>query len=117
MNEFLINNWPLIFSTLFGSGSFMAYFSERKKRKIENNKNEINALKEMQIAYDTFVGDSNGKFSELRDLIEAQNEELKMLRPLKNKVEELSKELHEYKRALNEERMRNSLCINCKSKI
>lgn len=110
MKEFLLNNWETVFGFIFGTGGVLAYFNERKK-------NKIDAFSKMQEAYDGYVSDTTEKFEALRKLISDQNKELDLLRPLKFKVETLSKELHSIRLAYDSEKQKNALCKQCKNKM
>ena len=65
MRQWLLDNIPLIITTLFGSGSFLAYHTEKKKRKIEEKQLGADALTKMQEAYDKFTSDSLKRYEEL----------------------------------------------------
>ncbi|MGB0867972.1 MAG: hypothetical protein ACPGSD_00120 [Flavobacteriales bacterium] len=117
MKEFLINNWETIFGFIFGTSGVLAYLRERKK-------NKIDVFSKIQVAYDGLVSDSTERFDEFRGLIKElreeikhQNKELELLRPLKFKVETLSKELHSMRLAYESEKQKNALCKRCKNKM
>ena len=67
MKEWLMSNINIfeIITLVFGGGSFWAYVTERKKRKIEEKQLASDALKTMQDAYDRFTEDSKTKYEEL----------------------------------------------------
>ena len=65
IQQFLIDNTISIITTLFGGGSFYAYYVERNKRKIEEKQLSSDALKSMQDAYDKFTEDSLKRYEEL----------------------------------------------------
>ena len=74
--EYLTNTFsdiPSLLTTVFGGGSFIAWISERRKRRIEENQLGASALESMQNAYDKFTKDSlerytvlESEFTELR---------------------------------------------------
>lgn len=76
MKQWLLDNIPLIITTLFGSGSFLAYHTEKKKRRIEEKQLDADALKTMQDAYDKFTEDSLKRYSELSEEVEKLKEKL-----------------------------------------
>ena len=65
IQQFLIDNTISIITTLFGGGSFYAYYIERNKRRIEEKQLSSDALKSMQDAYDKFTEDSLKHYEEL----------------------------------------------------
>ena len=65
IQQFLIDNTISIITTLFGGGSFYAYYVERNKRKIEEKQLSSDALKSMQDAYDKFTEDSLKRYEDL----------------------------------------------------
>ena len=65
IQQFLADNILSIITTLFGGGSFYAYYVERNKRKIEEKQLSSDALKSMQDAYDKFTEDSLKRYEEL----------------------------------------------------
>lgn len=67
MKQILIDNLALIITTILGSGSAYGWFTERKKRGIEEKQIGADALKTMQDAYDRFTQDSSKKYDELKD--------------------------------------------------
>lgn len=114
----IIENFALIISMLFGSGSFIAYYFERNKRGIEEKQLASDALKTMQDAYDKFTEDALGKYHDLsKEITELKekliavtlhlNEEQKkynMLRGsyerLKQSYDVLKRNFEEYKKSL-----------------
>ncbi len=72
---------------LFGAGGLLAYFQERKKRKVELSHQEAGALQSMQLAYDTFVNNS-------MDIIKRLEKEVDTLN---TKIEEQKKAFEDYK--------------------
>ena len=65
VKQFLMDNLISIITTLFGGGSFYAYYVEREKRRIEQKQLDADALKTMQDAYDKFTADSLKHYEEL----------------------------------------------------
>ena len=65
IQQLLADNILSIITTLFGGGSFYAYYVERNKRKIEEKQLSSDALKSMQDAYDKFTEDSLKRYEEL----------------------------------------------------
>ena len=65
VKQFLMDNFVSILTTLFGGGSFYAYYTEKNKRKIEEKQLSSDALKSMQDAYDKFTEDSLKRYEEL----------------------------------------------------
>ena len=76
IQQFLVDNILSIITTLFGGGSFYAYYVERNKRKIEEKQLSSDALKSMQDAYDKFTEDSLKRYSELSGEVEKLKEKL-----------------------------------------
>ena len=87
IQQLLTDNIISIITTLFGGGSFYAYYIEKGKRKIENKQLGADALKTMQDAYDKFTEDS-----------------LKRYEDLSSEVQELKKNLNDVTTQLNTER-------------
>lgn len=67
MNQFLLENALSILTSLFGAGGVWAYYSERKKRKIEEKTLSADALQKMQEAYDRFTQDQKKRYTDLSD--------------------------------------------------
>lgn len=65
LQQILTDNLIPIITTLFGGGSFYAYYVEKNKRKIEEKQLSSDALKSMQDAYDKFTEDSLKRYEEL----------------------------------------------------
>ena len=76
IQQFLADNILSIITTLFGGGSFYAYYVERNKRRIEEKQLSSDALKSMQDAYDKFTEDSLKRYSELSEEVEKLKEKL-----------------------------------------
>ena len=76
LQQILTDNLISIITTLFGGGSFYAYYVERNKRKIEEKQLSSDALKSMQDAYDKFTEDSLKRYSELSEEVEKLKEKL-----------------------------------------
>ena len=76
IQQLLTDNILSIITTLFGGGSFYAYYIERNKRKIEEKQLSSDALKSMQDAYDKFTEDSLKRYSELSGEVEKLKEKL-----------------------------------------
>lgn len=110
MKSFITENYDKIIGYLFGGGGILAFFSSRRKSKLD-------AFQQMQKGYKDFIEDSNKRFDDLQKLVEDQNKELELLRPLKSQVETLSKELHSMRLAYESEKQKNALCKRCKNKM
>ena len=65
IQQLLTDNIVSIITTLFGGGSFYAYYIEKNKRKIEEKQLSSDALKSMQDAYDKFTEDSLKRYEDL----------------------------------------------------
>ena len=76
IQQLLADNILSIITTLFGGGSFYAYYIEKNKRKIEEKQLSSDALKSMQDAYDKFTEDSLKRYSELSEEVEKLKEKL-----------------------------------------
>ena len=76
IQQLLTDNIVSIITTLFGGGSFYAYYVEKGKRKIEEKQLSSDALKSMQDAYDKFTEDSLKRYSELSEEVEKLKEKL-----------------------------------------
>ena len=76
IQQLLADNILSIITTLFGGGSFYAYYVERNKRRIEEKQLSSDALKSMQDAYDKFTEDSLKRYSELSGEVEKLKEKL-----------------------------------------
>lgn len=76
LQQILIDNIISIITTIFGGGSFYAYYIEKNKRKIEQKQLGADALKSMQDAYDKFTEDSLKRYSELSEEVEKLKEKL-----------------------------------------
>ena len=76
IQQLLTDNVISIITTLFGGGSFYAYYVERNKRRIEEKQLSSDALKSMQDAYDKFTEDSLKRYSELSEEVEKLKEKL-----------------------------------------
>ena len=70
VKQFLMDNLISITTTLFGGGSFYAYYIEKGKRKIEEKQLSSDALKSMQDAYDKFTEDSLKRYEDLSTQVE-----------------------------------------------
>ena len=90
VKQFLMDNFISIITTLFGGGSFYAYYIEKNKRKIEEKQLSSDALKSMQDAYDKFTTDALKHYEELS----AEVEDLK--KKLIEVTTQLSKEKQNY---------------------
>ena len=71
VKQFLMDNLISIITTLFGGGSFYAFWVEKGKRKIEQKQLGADALKTMQDAYDKFTADALKHYEELS--VEVEN--------------------------------------------
>ena len=90
IQQLLTDNIVSIITTLFGGGSFYAYYVEKNKRKIEEKQLSSDALKSMQDAYDKFTEDSLKRYEDLS--IEVQD----LKKKLTEVTTQLSKEKQNY---------------------
>lgn len=65
--EFIIENWTQIIAYIFGGGSLVGWFLDKKKRKAQDNQEEADALVKMREAYKMYVEDSTEKYKELKE--------------------------------------------------
>lgn len=105
MKEWLTANLYNLIVTLLGSGGIIAYFTERKRRKIQEKKDassakmeEANALETIQTVYNKFVSDSLTRYNDLIAQIEA----------IKSELSNVSSELETVTLELQEEKRKNS---------
>jgi len=91
MKAWLLENIFSIITAIFGSGSFVAYIIERKKRKVELNQSEALALQTMQAAYDTFSKDMIDRLTDMRSEVE----------DLKKKIMNVTSQLQEEENKYN----------------
>ena len=90
IQQLLTDNIVSIITTLFGGGSFYAFWVEKDKRKIEQKQLGADALKTMQDAYDKFTEDFLKHYEELS----AEVQDLK--KKLIEVTTQLSKEKQNY---------------------
>ena len=90
IQQLLTDNVISIITTLFGGGSFYAYYVERNKRRIEEKQLSSDALKSMQDAYDKFTADALKHYEELS--VEVQDLKKKLIEV----TTQLSKEKQNY---------------------
>lgn len=90
IQQLLADNILSIITTLFGGGSFYAYYVEKNKRKIEEKQLSSDALKTMQDAYDKFTADALKHYEELS--VEVQDLKKKLIEV----TTQLSKEKQNY---------------------
>ena len=76
IQQLFTDNIVSIITTLFGGGSFYAYYVEREKRKIEAKQLDADALKTMQDAYDKFTEDSLKRYEDLSTEVQDLKEKL-----------------------------------------
>ena len=77
MLELIFQYLPQVAPYIFGAGGLMAYFQERKKRKVELSHKEAGALQSMQTAYDDFVKDAKAITESLKIEVSELKAELK----------------------------------------
>lgn len=95
MKDWLLDNIFSIVATVFGSGSFYAFITEKKKRKLELKSTQADALTSMQETYDRFVDDFTDKY----DHLQKELEELKKdVNSWKSKYQNLKREFDNYKK-------------------
>jgi len=92
MNAWLAENFYNIITTIFGGGSLMAFFLERKKR-------QSSAKQTIQSVYDKFVKDSQNRYLEL----------LAQINEIKKELDNVYSELEKVTQELNEEKQKGSL--------
>lgn len=80
MTQWLTDNLLTIITTLFGGTSFLGYVLERKKRRIQEKQETIDALKSMQDAYDRFTADALKKYDEVVKELEKVKKELEQVK-------------------------------------
>lgn len=97
--DWLLENAYGIITTILSGGGLFAYWTERKKRKIQEQKDissakqeEASALETIQLVYDKFVKDSLDRYI---DLIK--------------QIDDIKKELQTVTRELEEEKHKNNL--------
>ena len=120
MKEWVTENLFSIITAIFGSGSFFAYITERKKRVIEEKQLASDALKTMQDAYDKFTEDAMFKYKDLSEevaelkkklvdvTLQLNKEEGKYL-VLKESYEKLKSSYENLKREFNNYKKKHSL--------
>lgn len=117
--DLITNNIGIIISTLFGSGSLLAYILERKKRANEDNEGEASALQKMQEAYDKFTKDSLERYTDLSaeilklrqevfDLTKKLTEEQDKYNVLKSSYEKLKNSYDNLKRNFDDYKKNNT---------
>lgn len=100
---------PTILTTIFGGGSFVAWITERRKRKIEEDQLGASALESMQNAYDKFTKDALERYTTLEmefkqlklEFLKSEDQYLalkKEYNQLKMDYDNLQKEFEEYKK-------------------
>ena len=116
--DLITNNIGIIFTTLFGSGSFLAYFLERRKRVNDDNSGTADALSKMQDAYDKFTKDSLDRYNDLNsevaklrsnvlDLNDKLNKEQEKYNVLKSSYEKLKNSYDSLKRNFDDYKKNN----------
>ena len=90
----ILDNFGMIFTSLFGSGALVAYVMEKKKNKALTNQEVAKASQEdatavtlMRIAYKEFTEDMNQKYETL----------IEEVKDLKKKLTDVSSELDQEK--------------------
>tara|TARA_B100001063_G_C16262628_1_gene310660 strand:- start:124 stop:417 length:294 start_codon:yes stop_codon:yes gene_type:complete len=76
MEQWFLDNAFSLVATIFGGGSFYAFITEKKKRRIELKSTQADALSSMQETYDKFVDDFTNKYDHLQKEIEQLKKEL-----------------------------------------
>ena len=76
MKEWILDNVFTLLTAIFGGGSFYAFITEKKKRRIELKSTQADALSSMQETYDKFVDDFTNKYDHLQKEIEQLKKEL-----------------------------------------
>jgi archaellum component FlaC len=89
MQQWVLDNIFSIITTIFGGTSFVAYLSEKRKRKIEEKQLTTDALKSMQEAYDKFTEDLLNRYNEISEELLKVKEELALVK--KNLADEVLK--------------------------
>ena len=77
MKDWIDQNLFNLILSLLGGTSFLGYIVERRKRKIDERKESIDALRSMQEAYDKFTQDSFKLYSGISLEVTMLKEELK----------------------------------------
>lgn len=91
-----IDDMVTIISLLFGGGSLVGWFSERKKRRIEEKDLSVSVLDKMQTAYDRFTEDSLERYKNLTKEVQSLNSRLE------NVTRQLQEEKDKYNNLLKE---------------
>ena len=99
MNTWLAENFYNILTTIFGGGSLVALFLERKKRQSSAKQEEASALETIQSVYDKFVKDSQNRYLEL----------LTQINEIKKELDNVYTELEKVTKELDEEKQKGSL--------
>lgn len=103
MQQWILDNIFSVISTIFGGTSFVAYLSERRKRKIEEKQLTTDALKSMQEAYDKFTEDLLNRYNEMaKELLQVKEELNHMKQNLKEEVLKYSTLQSKYENVLKE---------------
>lgn len=100
--QWLSENLYGIITTILSGGGLIAYFTERKKRKIQDKKDlstakleEANALETIQVVYDKFVKDSLDRYADFKIQLDEMKKELDIVYA---KLEIVTSELNEEKK-------------------
>lgn len=103
---------PNLLTALFGGGSFIAWISERRKRRLEENELNMTALGLMQSAYDKFTKDSLEKYIELEkkfsDLKIEFYKNRKDYNVLKNEYNKLKNDYNNLQLAFEKSKIKNN---------
>ena len=95
MKDWFLDNIFSVIATLFGGGSFYAFITEKKKRKMELRSTQADALSSMQETYDKFVDDFTDKYNHLQKEIEGLKKDVASW---KSKYQNLKQEFENYKK-------------------
>ena len=102
MKEWILDNVFTLLTAIFGGGSFYAFLTEKKKRKLELQSTEANALSQMQLTYDKFVEDFTEKYQHLqKELAEVKSNYHNLQKKLdasESKYQNLKREFENYKK-------------------
>lgn len=76
----IIENAVTLIPYILGGGSFVAFFTERRKRKSTDKEAEANALTTMQNVYDRFAKDAEERHEKISSELNSVKDELQRFR-------------------------------------
>ncbi len=102
--NWLLDNLFVLISAIFGSGSLVALFLEKNKRKIEEKQLNADALSKMQEAYNVFTKDAMERYEDLRREVGHINERLNNVKIDLKFEQDRNKELYDNAIILSKEK-------------